>query len=64
MSIYEGLKKALEQAIEYENGNTDNVIVKLLALCPNCGKVAGFNSHFQAYYCTSCGNLFNTGDLT
>lgn len=27
-------------------------------VCPICGKIAGFNSHFQAYYCTSCGNLW------
>ena len=59
MNIYESIKKGLEQAIEYENGKINNATVNSLTLCPKCGKIAGFNSHFQAYYCTSCGNLFN-----
>lgn len=30
-----------------------------LKICPKCGKVAGFNSWFQAFYCTSCGYLWD-----
>ena len=30
-----------------------------LKLCPKCGKVASFNSWFQAFYCTACGYLWN-----
>lgn len=30
-----------------------------LKICPKCGKVAGFNSWFQAFYCTSCGHLWD-----
>ena len=28
-------------------------------ICPKCGKVIGFNSWFQAFYCTSCGYLWD-----
>ena len=30
-----------------------------LKICPKCGRVAGFNSWFQAFYCTSCGHLWD-----
>ena len=29
-----------------------------LKVCPKCGKIAGYNSWFKAYYCTACGELF------
>lgn len=59
MNVYESLKRSLEQAIEYAHGNTANVTVSSLTLCPKCGKIASFNSYFQSYYCTSCGNMFD-----
>lgn len=30
-----------------------------LKICPMCGNVVGFNSHFQAYYCSDCGHLWH-----
>jgi ribosomal protein S27AE len=26
-----------------------------LILCPECGELAGWNSHFQKYFCSKCG---------
>lgn len=28
-----------------------------LKLCSECGNVMGYNSWFDAYYCTSCGHV-------
>lgn len=28
-----------------------------LKLCSKCGKVMGWNSMFNAYYCTTCGHM-------
>lgn len=33
----------------------------MLRICPKCGKVAGYNSWFKAFYCRNCGELFNGG---
>lgn len=33
----------------------------MLRICPKCGKVAGYNSWFKAFYCRNCGELFNVG---
>lgn len=35
----------------------------MLRICPKCGKLAGYNSWFKAFYCRNCGELFN-GALT
>lgn len=31
-----------------------------MKICKQCGKLAGYNSYFGGYYCTSCGNLEKT----
>ena len=35
----------------------------MLRICPKCGRLAGYNSWFKAFYCRNCGELFN-GVLT
>lgn len=35
----------------------------MLRICSKCGKLAGYNSWFKAFYCQNCGELFN-GALT
>jgi len=32
--------------------------LNITTVCPKCGKIAGFNSRSEAFYCTFCGNLW------
>lgn len=31
--------------------------METMKICCKCGKLMSFNSHFNGYYCTSCGRL-------
>ena len=47
-----------EAALDFINYYKEDP-VNHLKLCPMCGNIVGFNSWFQAFYCTSCGHLWN-----
>lgn len=31
--------------------------METMKVCDKCGKLMSFNSHFDGYYCTSCGQF-------
>lgn len=57
--FYSWPKWKQEAALNFMNSYKEEPEVNGLKLCPKCGKIAGFNSWFQAFYCTSCGHLWS-----
>lgn len=58
-NFYSWPKWKQEAVLNFINSYKEDPEVNDLKLCPKCGNITGFNSWFQAFYCTSCGHLWS-----